>query len=189
MSSGFDPKKTQPYNPGIPAPNPDLQRTQHFPPPGFPTPEPQGGQPFDPKRTYVANPGMPAYPMPGQPFDPTRTQVYEGPGVSPQQRSAPQNRKIVGWLISYTLHPNGVDFRLYEGRNTLGSDHKCDIIIRDPKVSGHHLTILFRAGQFLFRDELSTNGTLINGAMANEGVLQDGDYLQLGDTILRFRVA
>lgn len=182
--SGFDPKKTQPYNPAGPLPPSDLQRTQFFPPPGSPAPEPQGGQPFDPKRTYVANPAMP-----GQPFDPTRTQVYQGPGVSPQQRPAPQNRKIVGWLISYTLHPNGVDFRLYEGRNTVGSDPKCDIIIRDPKVSGHHLTILFRAGQFLFRDELSTNGTLINGIMTNEGTLQDGDYIQIGDTTLRFRTA
>ncbi|MCX8111765.1 MAG: FHA domain-containing protein [Bacteroidia bacterium] len=140
-----------------------------------------GAQPFDPKRTQIVSSEGSALP------DPTRTQIYQGPGASPQPRQAPQNRKIVGWLISFSLHPNGVDFRLYEGRNTIGTDPKCDIVIHDPAASGHHLTILYRAGQFLFRDELSTNGTFINGTMQNEGVLQDGDRIQIGHTEFRFR--
>ncbi|MCX7652446.1 MAG: FHA domain-containing protein [Bacteroidia bacterium] len=194
MSSGFDPQKTQPLNPEqspsdpnsqrtqfIPPnyspPNPDLNRTQHY----APHPPISEGQGFDPKRTQVVGTGG------GANFDPLRTQIYQGPGVTPQMRPVPQNRKIVGWLISFTIHPNGVDFRLYEGRNTIGSDPKCDITLNDPGASGHHMTILYRAGQFLFRDELSTNGTFINGEMLNEGKLNDGDIIRIGKTELRFR--
>lgn len=174
--SEVDPKQTQPLG-SQSGSFPDPQRTQHYvPPPTF-----SANEPFDPRKTQVMGP------TPG--FDPTKTQVYQGPGAIPQLRPAPQNRKLVGWLISYTLHPNGVDFRLYEGRNLLGSDPKCDILLNDPKVSGHHLTILYRAGQFIFRDELSTNGTFINGIMVNEGSLQDGDVIRVGDTELKLRIA
>lgn len=39
--------------------------------------------------------------------------------------SAPRaTRKIVGWVISYTLDEMGVDYRIYEGRNTIGCDPK-----------------------------------------------------------------
>ncbi|MCS7152375.1 MAG: FHA domain-containing protein [Bacteroidia bacterium] len=182
---GFDPQRTQPYNPTF-----DPQRTQPLPPGadfGRPQPfvPPPGGQSFDPKRTQVIGGG--AAPGKEATFDPTRTQIYQGPGVSPLLRQAPQNRKIVGWLVSFTLHPNGVDFRLYEGRNTIGTDHRCDIVINDPAASGHHLTILYRAGEFLFRDELSTNGTFVNGEMQNEGKLRDGDVIKVGNTEFRFR--
>lgn len=180
MSNIFDPQRTQPFGIGGSASGGDPQRTQHYVPPS--TPPGQGGQPFDPKRTQVVGGGTT-----GTNFDPSRTQVYQGPGVSPQPRPAPQNRKIVGWLISFTLHPNGVDFHLYEGRNTIGTDPKCDIVINDPAASGHHMTILYRAGQYLFRDELSTNGTFINGVMVNDGMLQDGDMIRIGNTEFRFR--
>lgn len=176
MSQDFDPNKTQPFSPA----GGDLQRTQFM----GPTPSPSsGGGDFDPKKTQVMGGMNPQ----GGGFDPLRTQVYQGHGVSPAARQAPQNRKLVGWLVSFTLHPNGVDFRLYEGRNLIGSGPNMDIVLNDPGVSAHHLTILYRAGQFLFRDELSTNGTFLNGQMVNEGELKDGDTLRIGETELRFR--
>lgn len=140
---------------------------------------------FDPKRTQVLG-GAPAQPTS---FDPGKTQVYQGPGVSPTQRPAPTNRKLIGWLVSFTIHPNGVDFRLYEGKNTIGSGPQCDVILQDPGVSGHHLTILARPGTntIRFKDEFSTNGTLLNGEPVEEGTLQDGDILKIGSTELRFR--
>lgn len=164
----------------------DPDRTQFMgspPPPAVPgTPGP-GAAPFDPKRTQVVGGGTPG----AAPGDPKRTQVYQGPGVSPVQRQAPQNRKLVGWLVSFTLHPNGVDFRLYEGKNTIGSNPNSDIVLNDPGVSGLHMTILYRAGKYRFKDEFSTNGTFVNGEMVEEGELHDGDILKLGETELRFR--
>ncbi len=125
-----------------------------------------------------------------------RTQIYGsqdsyggGSFSSDFQPSAPSiGRKMVGWLVSFTIDSNGADFRLYEGRNLIGSDTSCDIIVRnDAAVSGHHLTILHRMGQFKFKDELSTNGTFINDVFEEEGNLKDGDVVKMGDTIFKFR--
>lgn len=183
MSAEDDFKRTQ----GRPE-RVDPDRTQFM---GSPPPSPPavpgvpgaGAASFDPKRTRVVGEGVAG----AGPIDPTRTQVYQGPGVSPVQRQAPQNRKLVGWLVSFTIHPNGVDFRLYEGKNTIGSNPTCDVVLNDPGVSGHHMTILYRGGKYRFKDEFSTNGTFVNGEMQEEGELKDGDILKLGETELRFR--
>ncbi len=122
-----------------------------------------------------------------------KTQIFTG-----NESTAPQNsinaappqvgRKLVGWLVSFTIDPNGVDYRLYEGRNSIGSDPACDIVVRnDGAVSGKHLTILFRMGSFKFKDELSTNGTYINGTFEEEGNLKDGDTIKIGNTVFKFR--
>jgi pSer/pThr/pTyr-binding forkhead associated (FHA) protein len=99
-------------------------------------------------------------------------------------------RKLVGWLVSYTIDENGVDFKLFEGRNSIGADNGNDVVIaNDASISSKHLTILFRLGTFKYKDELSTNGTFINDVIADEGNLADGDMIKLGNTIFRFRSA
>jgi len=96
-------------------------------------------------------------------------------------------RKLVGWLVSFSYNPLGQDYKLYEGRNIIGTDKSCDIVVQDNLVSSKHLTILYRAGKFKFRDELSTNGTFVNEVMQEEGDLQDGDQIRIGKTIFKFR--
>jgi pSer/pThr/pTyr-binding forkhead associated (FHA) protein len=85
---------------------------------------------------------------------------------------------------------NGADFKLYEGRNIIGSDPACDIVIdSDPTVSSKHLTILYRMGIYKFKDELSTNGTFINDEFSEEGSLVDGDIVKTGNTVFKFRTS
>jgi pSer/pThr/pTyr-binding forkhead associated (FHA) protein len=99
-------------------------------------------------------------------------------------------RKLTGWLVSYTIDPLGVDFKIYEGRNIIGSDPQCDIVISgDSSVSTKHLTILYRMGIFKYKDELSTNGTFVNEVFSEEGSLNDGDLIKVGKTIFKFRTA
>ena len=130
--------------------------------------------------------------------DLSRTQIFTGNqnydmGSSfqnnqfqPVQQS--YGRKLVGWLVSFTIDPNGADFKLFEGRNSIGSDMGCDIHIpNDSAISSKHLTILYRMGHFKFKDELSTNGTFINDVFEEEGNLKDGDMIRVGDTIFKFR--
>ncbi len=94
-----------------------------------------------------------------------------------------QNRKLVGFLVSYTLNSQGKSFILYEGKNSIGTDANCDIVISsDPGVSGKHLTILYRSGQFRFKDEFSTNATFVNGNEQEEGNLQNFDIIRIGKT-------
>ena len=97
-------------------------------------------------------------------------------------------RRLIGWLVSFSIHPNGVDFKLFEGKNIVGSDSQCDIAIpTDPLISGKHLTILYRQGTVKFKDEFSTNGTFINGEFKEEGELADGDVIKLGNTLIKYR--
>ena len=65
-----------------------------------------------------------------------------------------ENRKLAGWLVSYTLNPLGMDFRLYEGKNYIGTEASCSVCLSDESVSGMHALILFRAGKFKIRDNL-----------------------------------
>lgn len=101
------------------------------------------------------------------------------------------SRKLVGWLVSYTLSDMGVDFKLFEGRNIIGRDLDCQISVNDNTVSGKHAVLLYREGGYFIQDSLSTSGTRVNGN--DTGVvavnLNDGDIIQVGKTVFKFRTS
>lgn len=71
---------------------------------------------------------------------------------------------------------------------TLGRDDTQTIQILDQGVSRMHAEI-FRIGDMCFlRDLDSTNGSFLNKVRVGEEVLQDGDELVIGSTILRFQL-
>lgn len=117
-------------------------------------------------------------------------EVHEGGEVKEvvHQRAT---RKIVGWLISYSLDPMGIDYRLYEGNNTIGRNAGNDVTVAgDPSISGHHATVLFKKGRFFLKDEMAANGTFINEEEIEVGQpmeIQDGDSLQFGKSVFRFK--
>ena len=100
-------------------------------------------------------------------------------------------RKLVGWLVTYSFDSMGVDYKLYEGRNTIGRDMDCNITVSDGLMSGKHATLLFRAGQYALKDEMSSHGTFANDQ--NIGfetyILNDGDVIRMGGTIFKFRTS
>ena len=110
------------------------------------------------------------------------------PGVGGEVRSS---RKLVGWLVSYTLNDMGVDFKLFEGRNTIGRDLDCQISVNDNTVSGKHAVLLYREGSYFIQDSLSTSGTRVNGSDTgvNAVALSDGDVIQVGKTVFKFRTS
>ena len=123
-----------------------------------------------------------------------KTAIFSGNIEQNQKNITPNNsnasgRKLVGWLVSFTIDALGVDFKLREGRNIIGSDVGCDIVVQDGQISGKHLTILYRMGEFKFKDELSTNGTFINEVFTEDGNLQDGDNIRIGNTVFKLRSA
>ncbi|MBO4587605.1 MAG: FHA domain-containing protein [Bacteroidales bacterium] len=112
-------------------------------------------------------------------------------GVVTSRRESRAASRLVGWLVTYSLDPNGTDFRLYEGRNIIGKDFSCGVCINDSKVSSQHAILLYRNEKFRIKDNLSTNGTIVNGVDIDDEsvVLNDGDVIQIGETILLFRTA
>jgi|GEM_PF-849526 len=95
-------------------------------------------------------------------------------------------RKLVGWLITYSIDPLGIDYKLYEGRNVIGRSNDCNITVGDKTMSGKHATILFRAGKYKIKDELSAHGTFVCGEDIEEQTfeLHDGDLIRMGKTVV-----
>lgn len=83
---------------------------------------------------------------------------------------------------SDVLRP-GVPFTVGGGL-TLGRDATRDVVLDESVVSGRHARIVPPG---IVIDDGSTNGTLVNGRpVSGRSVLQDGDRVQVGSTVLRF---
>jgi hypothetical protein len=105
-------------------------------------------------------------------------------------QSAPSRKskgRIIGWLVTYSHNQDGDDFRIYAGYNRIGANPVCDVQIEDETVSGSHSIIVYRDGRCLIKDDLSRNGTFVNGREITEAQpLQSYDQIRVGNTTLTF---
>ena len=83
--------------------------------------------------------------------------------------------------------------RVYEVRKdelSIGRSRESDIFLEDLAVSRLHAKILSLGnGNYALKDEGSANGTKVNGQLVNKHQtypLQEGDKIQLGQTVLVF---
>jgi len=83
--------------------------------------------------------------------------------------------------------------RIYEIRKdslSIGRSRESDVFLEDLAVSRLHATILSQGnGNYVLRDEGSANGTKVNGQPVTKYQpypLQEGDKIQLGQTVLVF---
>jgi hypothetical protein len=102
-----------------------------------------------------------------------------------------QRRRLEGWLVSFTMDAAGIDFKLYEGKNSIGREADCSIrLAHDGKISQRHALIVFRDASWVFVDELASNASLINGQSVGLGervALTDGDRITMGEHEFVFR--
>lgn len=112
-----------------------------------------------------------------------RTMMLSDQGLPPRKSKG----RIVGWLVTYSNNPDGDDFRIYAGYNRIGANPVCDVQIEDETVSGSHAIIVYRDGRCLVKDDLSRNGTFVNGREITEAqALQCYDQVRVGNTTLTF---
>jgi len=119
------------------------------------------------------------------------TDTEDGDGAAPAAPRA--TRKIVGWIISFTLDPMGIDYRIYEGKNAIGRNPENAITItKDTTISGEHAVILYRAGKYYIEDAMTANGTALNGEELEPRKaynFKDGDRIRFGNTEFLFKSA
>ena len=111
-------------------------------------------------------------------------------GGIPSDRINFSARRLAGWLVTYTHDPYGADYKLYEGRNMIGRNLDCQITVDDKKMSGEHAIILYKNKKFFIEDSMSTHGTIVNLkdiGVRNAVYLQDGDIIEMGETIFCFK--
>jgi diguanylate cyclase (GGDEF)-like protein len=75
---------------------------------------------------------------------------------------------------------------------TIGRALEADIRLNDSKASRLHAEVIADKTKgkvsFRVRDLGSTNGTLVNGSVVSEAVLNDGDKILVGDHLFRFEL-
>jgi pSer/pThr/pTyr-binding forkhead associated (FHA) protein len=74
---------------------------------------------------------------------------------------------------------------LRAGRNIIGRNAECDVVIDDGRVSGQHAFLFIRAEDASYMD-VSSKGSVVNGAVVHgeQIILQNHAVLTLGGTTL-----
>ncbi len=78
-----------------------------------------------------------------------------------------------------------------EDRAVVGRDPNCEFPLLDHRVSRRHATIMpVGVDRYLIQDLGSTNGTRVGGSLiAGPHLLQDGEKILVGETVIRFSLA
>ncbi len=94
---------------------------------------------------------------------------------------------VVGWFVAMSGDQKGEDFRLHEGKNTVGSGADAQIALRDSTVSGQHASIRYDDGKFIMTDLDSSNGTFLNDRKVVREELKDNDLIRFGEVSVKFK--
>ena len=76
------------------------------------------------------------------------------------------------------------DLERPETRIGRGTDQ--DVVLADIAVSRRHVTIVTEGSRFRLKDLGSGNGSLVNGQRVDSVLLNDGDQIEIGNTLMRF---
>ena len=102
-------------------------------------------------------------------------------------RPRPHPRSL-GVLILHQGEESECAFEAHTDRMTIGRSRESDIAIEDASVSRLHAVVARdEEGTYRICDQDSVNGTFVNGQPIFEQVLEDGDEIQVGMTVLAFR--
>jgi pSer/pThr/pTyr-binding forkhead associated (FHA) protein len=73
-----------------------------------------------------------------------------------------------------------------EGTILIGRASKADLQISEADASRRHAEVVCSADGYRLHDLGSTNGTYVNGRRVEEHVLEAGDRIEIGDTVIAF---
>jgi hypothetical protein len=94
---------------------------------------------------------------------------------------------VVGWFVATSGDQKGEDFRLREGKNSVGSSPDSNIVLRDDTVSGQHASLRCEEGKFFLTDLDSSNGTYVNDKKIAREELKDNDVIRFGELSVKFK--
>jgi two-component system response regulator HydG len=81
----------------------------------------------------------------------------------------------------------GARFPLDAGEVHIGRAPSCEICLSDPQSAWDHCIVVPREGRFHVVDRRTGSGTYINGMRVTEHLLEPGDQVAIGETILVYR--
>jgi pSer/pThr/pTyr-binding forkhead associated (FHA) protein len=87
---------------------------------------------------------------------------------------------IMARLIAHLPDGSTREFRLDQGRVTIGRRADNDVCLPFPAVSAEHAAVVTVGADSFLEDLDSTNGTLVNGERITKHFLRDGDRIDVG---------
>jgi hypothetical protein len=125
---------------------------------------------------------QPGAPPPGYPLPPPPRSAPQAQPASYPPMQAPRPARLVVVQGASRQAVNLTVAGLMIGR---GED--CGLRLSDARVSRQHAQVQLNAGRWYIRDLSSGNGTFVNGAKVQQRVLNPGDRIQIGDTLMVFQ--
>lgn len=105
-------------------------------------------------------------------------------GVGAQPQELPEGILVMLRVIAGAEPGRG--YQITSLPVTLGRDAICGVSLPDPKISRQHAAMVLQGADLVIKDLGSTNGTFVNDKRVKEAVLNHGDQLRLGNTVLEF---
>lgn len=91
------------------------------------------------------------------------------------------------WFLMLKGPLAGKQFSIFKSPMVVGSAPKCDIyLFKDPGIEPRHATITKSGTRYLLTDEGGGGSTLVNGRSIQKYVLQPGDVITVGETVLKY---
>src|ERR1051325_4891436 len=93
-----------------------------------------------------------------------------------------------GVLIGLRGTSTGREYVLIGNDLSLGRSGECDIVLTDVNASRQHARIQHFQDQYLLLDAASKNGTYVNEQRVDQCTLRDGDCIQIGEAVFKFKL-
>lgn len=112
--------------------------------------------------------------------DPEKTIILE-----PDKDKKGDSKKLIGWLVTFDLNDEGMDYKVHTGRIKIGRGTNNEIRLNHSTISEEHAIIFAKdSNSVMLQDLFSSNGVFLNGEKIEKASIKDGDRVTLGKITL-----
>jgi hypothetical protein len=98
-----------------------------------------------------------------------------------------ENMSKEAWFLMMRGPLSGKQFILFKSPMIIGSAPKCDIyLFKDAAIEPRHASVSKRGSKYLLEDGGSSSGTFVNSKKIDKYILQPGDIVSIGETVLKY---
>ncbi|MBN2711963.1 MAG: FHA domain-containing protein [Planctomycetes bacterium] len=98
-----------------------------------------------------------------------------------------ENTSKEAWLLMVKGPLTGKQFNVFKSPMIIGSAPKADVyLFKDSDIDPTHASISKVGSKYKLKDEGSASGTFVNGRKIDSYILQSGDVVTFGETVLKY---